>query len=137
MLTPFENGRSACDFFFYLSQPALTTLSHPLCITIISFLWGLVKSPHGIFSVIWSYLYHDMIFFYFWYCFNKFEKRYTKPFMLSIAFMTKYGFVSFYKTSVKSILSVTVSTQKKAAYFFAFSSNSSKYLSKSDIKSLS
>ena len=96
MLTPFENGWSTCDFFFYLSQLALTTLSHPLCITIISFLWGLVKSPHGIFSVIWIYLYHDMVFFY-WYCFNKFEKRYTKTFMLGIAFLVKYEAVSFEK----------------------------------------
>lgn len=137
MLTPFENGRSACDFFFYLSQLTLTTLSQPLCITIISFLWGLVKSPHGIFLVIGNYLYHDMVFFYFGYCFNKFEKRYTKTFMLGIAFLVKYEAVSFYSTSVKNILSSTVSIQKKSAYFFAFSSNSSKYLSKSDIKSLS
>ena len=97
MLTPFENGRSACDFFFYLSQLTLTTLSQPLCITIISFLWGLVKSPHGIFLVIGSYLYHDMVFFYFGYCFNKFEKRYTKTFMLGIAFLVKYEAVPFEK----------------------------------------
>ena len=56
---------------------------------------------------------------------------------LGIAFLVKYEAVSFYNTSAKSILSITVSTQKKAAYFFAFSSSSSKYLSKSDIKSLS
>ena len=86
MLTPFENEWSTCDFFFYLSQPALTTLSHPLCITIISFLWGLVKSPHGIFSAIWGYLYHDMVFF------NTPKMLCQATFMLSIAFLKNKSF---------------------------------------------
>ena len=42
------------------------------------------------------------------------EKRYTETFMLGIAFLVKYEAVSFYNTSVKSILSSTVSIQKKS-----------------------
>ena len=137
MLTPFENGWSTYDFLL---------LSFTICIddTLTSTLYyNYIVSMRACKIATW-YFFGDLELFVPWYgifhfgyCFNKFEKRYTKSFMLGIAFMTNYGFVSFYKTSVKSILSVTVSTQKKAAYFFAFSSNSSKYLSKSDIKSLS